>query len=395
MLALCSALCRSCFSRCAHAGRSSLDALEEELRLSDLLLSLSRLAGEAARPNPRRLLERAFPTRVRLQAPPAGPASARHLARLQRDAAAAAEEDNCRAAAAVAASSGVALPPKSSGVFEAPSGKALSRSDWSRALSWAVVIEKMQQARAKLQEEQEEQEQEEQELEVEAGAEAAPAHEAAVAAPTAAGVAAAGAGNSNGTSSPGTPVPAGLRRRRGGGEAPSPAASAEEEGHACIAPQQAPTAALLSLAAGVWEAASPWQLAAAAAWLPWRALQATGAAARWAAVRLPLVGGRLEELLEGRLTAEQLEAELQALEAEMEALDAAPGGGSAGSEGVSRSGGSGTQLRLSELSVKYGLGMISRSSGSSKQAMEPANAYERQLLGEVRGCSVEAALWAR
>jgi len=81
-----------------------------------------------------RLLLKVFPTRVKLQAPPAGPAATRHLRRLQQDAAEEAEEENYRVAAAVAASTGVALPPKSSGIYAAvgASGKAASRQEWRK-----------------------------------------------------------------------------------------------------------------------------------------------------------------------------------------------------------------------------------------------------------------------
>lgn len=71
-----------------------LGDLDDELGLSDLsdlLFGLSKLAVEAQRPNAHKLLSKIFLTRVKLQAPPAGPAAVRHGQRLQRDAAEEAE----------------------------------------------------------------------------------------------------------------------------------------------------------------------------------------------------------------------------------------------------------------------------------------------------------------
>ncbi len=71
-----------------------LGGLDDEFGLSDLsdlLFGLSKLAGETQRPNARKLLGKIFLTRVKLQAPPAGPAAVRHGQRLQRDAAEEAE----------------------------------------------------------------------------------------------------------------------------------------------------------------------------------------------------------------------------------------------------------------------------------------------------------------
>lgn len=71
-----------------------LGSLDDEFGLSDLsdlLFGLSKLAGETQRPNARKLLAKIFLTRVKLQAPPAGPAAVRHGQRLQRDAAEEAE----------------------------------------------------------------------------------------------------------------------------------------------------------------------------------------------------------------------------------------------------------------------------------------------------------------
>ncbi len=53
-----------------------------------------------------RVLPRLFPTRVKLQPPPSGPAALRHQQRMAKDALEAAEEENYRAARATAVSAG-------------------------------------------------------------------------------------------------------------------------------------------------------------------------------------------------------------------------------------------------------------------------------------------------
>lgn len=317
-----------------------------------------------------------FPTRVKLQPPPAGPLAVRHQQRMQRDADEEAEEENYRAASAIAASTGVAIPPKGSGVYGTSSGKALSRADWGKVLSWAVTITTLQARQAQAEEERRREE----------------AEEAAQAAAVAAAVQAAAAPGSSeadgeeirpaGSPQPGTPFATGLRRRFGGGSSP-----AADAGQAPASRQRRQPGAPLALAAGAWQALNPLHLAGAAARLPWRAAQAAGSVARWGLYRLPLVGPLLESLLEGDLSEEDMEAELRELEAELEQLEqrsAASGGGSGGSlGGGGRSLGGGGALRLSELALQYGLGMLQRSSGSPKQAIEPSNSYERTLLAEV------------
>lgn len=332
-----------------------------------------------------RLLLKVFPTRVKLQPPPAGPAALRHLARMQRDVAEAAEEDNYRVATAVAASTGVAVPPKASGIYSG--SKALNRADWGKVLSWAVAIQTLQTKQGQLEEEwRQEEKVERQQL--------AAVHQAAA-------EGAAGEEGSDGSPQLGTPSPTGLRRRRRDSDGTA-ATSAADASQPLLAQQQRQyQAALMALVASAWQALNLLHLAAVAAHLPWQALRAACDGARWAlleaAGRLPLVGGYLEELLgAGQLTSEQLESELRDLEQELEALERrsaadSNGGGSAvgGASGAASTGsmgggagGSGT-LRLSETSVRYGLGMLARSSGSQKQSIEPSNSYERQLLGEV------------
>lgn len=111
-------------------------------------------------------------------------------------------------------------------------------------------------------------------------------------------------------------------------------------------------------------------------------------------------------LFERRLSMAQLEAELAELEEELQRLaqletssgsggegDGSQGGGVPSSRSVGGGGGGGSgTLRLSEASVRYGLGMLARSAGGPRQAVEPSNRYERQLLAEVRaGRQVDAA----
>lgn len=122
------------------------NAGQEDLGLAGLLLSLSRLTEEP-RPNPRKLLARAFPTRVKLAPPPSGPVAAKHRARLQRDVEEEAQVDNHRRASAVAAATGVKVPSKGCEVYGAavgPGGTALRREDWEKVLAWAVSIATVQ-----------------------------------------------------------------------------------------------------------------------------------------------------------------------------------------------------------------------------------------------------------
>lgn len=180
---------------------------------------------------------------------------------------------------------------------------------------------------------------------------------------------------------------AGLRRRRGGSggsggavteDATEPSSRAEE----VQAAASAAATAVWSVASAVLQAANPLHLAVAAMRLPWQLLSAASSVARWGLYRLPLVGERLEDWIEGTPTSEQLEAELQELEAQLAELEHASA--EAGSNGAGAEGGTGDgTLRLSELAVQYGLTMLARSSGSTKAAIQPANSYERQLLDEV------------
>ena len=135
-----------------EGGELGGGAGEEELSLAALLLGLGRLAEEP-RPDARRLLPIAFPTRVKLPSPPSGPVAARHLARIHADEAAATRADNFRRAAAAAAASGVSLPGKGSAVYaeeSRPGSGALSREEWSQALAWAVSMETLQRRRDEL-----------------------------------------------------------------------------------------------------------------------------------------------------------------------------------------------------------------------------------------------------
>ena len=126
---------------------------QEDLGLAGLLLSLSKLTEEP-KPNPRKLLARAFPTRVKLAAPPSGPIAARHRARLQKDVEEEAQGDNYRRASAVAAATGVKVPLKTCEVYSAavgPGGGALRREDWEKVLAWAVSIETVQKKKEQIQ----------------------------------------------------------------------------------------------------------------------------------------------------------------------------------------------------------------------------------------------------
>jgi hypothetical protein len=323
---------------------------------------------------------------VRLQPPPAGPAALRHQQRMQRDAAEEAEEENYRAASSVAASSGVRIPPKSSGIYgsavggggsAADGGKALSRQDWGKVLSWAVAIETLQAKQRQLEEEPEQYEEQNVAVEEVVAAAEEAGDELSI-----------------------QYCDKGLhhRRKHGSGDARSEEAADNKQRRQQSA--AAPSAAL-ALAASLWRSFHPLQLALLAAALPWRALQAAGGAARsatrWGLTHLPLVGsyfGGIEELL----SLAELEAELDALDQEMKqqleelagleqpASSRRSGKGEAEeawSTGKGRGGGGGT-LRLSEASLRYGLGMLARSSGSPRQLIEPSNSYERQLLAEVR-----------
>lgn len=240
-----------------------------------------------------------------------------------------------------------------------------------RVLSWAVA---MQTLRAK-QDELEEEQRQEQAAEVEQLAAAAAVSEAA------------GEVKQDGVASGGgpvTPAQAGLRRRRGGSggaateDTTEPSSRAEE----VQAAASAAATAVWSVASAVLQAANPLHLAVAAMRLPWQLLSAASSVARWGLYRLPLVGERLEDWIEGTPTSEQLEAELQELEAQLAELEHASAEAGSNGAGAAGSTGDGT-LRLSELAVQYGLSMLARSSGSTKAAIQPANTYERQLLDEV------------
>ena len=352
-----------------------------------------------------RLLLKVFPTRVRLQPPPAGPAALRHQQRMQRDAAEEAEEENYRAASSVAASSGVRIPPKASDIYgggggsgsAADGGKTLSRQDWGKVLSWAVTIETLQAKQRQLEGEREQQEHEEQNAAVEEVLAAAEE-----------------AGDELSIRYGGT----GLRHRRkpgnGGAGGKETADGKQRRPQSAATPSAAP-----ALAASLWSSFHPLQLAVSAAALPWRTLHAAGGAAgsatRWALTHLPLVGsyfGGIEELL----SLAELDAELDALEQEMQQLGELagleqPAGSSRSgkgedeeewSTGQGRGGGGGGSgsgtLRLCEASLRYGLGMLARSSGSPRQLFEPSNSYERQLLAEVRcegWCDARHTAWQR
>jgi hypothetical protein len=375
-------------------------------------------AVRAAAHHPRllccRLLLKLFPTRVKLLPPPAGAVAARHQRRMAADAAEEAEEENYRAAAAVAASTGVRIPPKRAGIYEAgPSGRPLSRADWGKALSWAVAMQTLQERRRQAAAQAQQQA-------AEAGEEAA-----GEAAGRANGVHSPPAGRANGVHSPppGTPADAGLRRRR---------LRAQQEGRASPALSRRrhagarPRAALQPLLGALWRAANPlrWaaSLAAAAAAVPRAAVALAGSAARCLAYplyRLPWVGDWLEEAVEGSLDAAQMEAELAELEDEMAALlqaqlggkhpaelgagagaelsaDLAQLEGEAQAEAPAGAEAGGGALCLGQDAVRYGLRMAARSSGGVRPGVEPANAYERQLLGEVgwvRGEVVVHAGW--
>ncbi|PSC75359.1 ATPase family AAA domain-containing 1 [Micractinium conductrix] len=360
-------------------GSGDLEGLEgDELGLGDLLLSLSRLAGEGQRPNSRKLLLRTFPTRVRLLPPPAGPAALLHQQRLARDEAEEAEEENFRGASAVAAATGVALPPKSSGVYG--NSKVLSRGDWRKAISWAVTLETLQAKQRQLAAEARAEE------EAEAAAVAALQQRARQAQQAGRPECREGSSGTAPGSSPGTPADTGLRRRR----QPATASSTSAPASSRTARRQQPAATLLTQAAtGLLHTLNPVRLVT----LPWRVARSAAGAAAEALAGLPVVGW----LFERRLSMAQLEAELAELEEELQRLaqletssgsggegDGSQGGGVPSSRSVGGGGGGGSgTLRLSEASVRYGLGMLARSAGGPRQAVEPSNRYERQLLAEV------------
>ncbi|KAL4437954.1 hypothetical protein ABPG77_004175 [Micractinium sp. CCAP 211/92] len=343
------------FGASAAGGSDELDALDDELGLGDLLLSLSKLAGESQRPNARKLLLKVFPTRVKLQPPPAGPAAARHLHRLQQDAEEAAEEENYRAAAAAAASTGVSLPPKSSGLYVGAGGRVLSKADWRKVLSWAVAMQTLQEKQRQLAEERQAEEREGKEVL------SLLQHQAAAEAEALADLGPeAGDGGSH-TPGPGTPSGTSVRRRRRA--APSngahgiTATDGALDGSRLGHPQAGPLLSVRTLAASLWQAVDPLRL---------------------------------------QLSAAQLEAELRELEAELEQLGHAAaaaargtgGGDASGSQGSTTDGGQSGEsgsgaLCLSEGALRYGLGMLQRSSGSPKAAVEPSNRYEKRLLEEV------------
>lgn len=378
------------FGASAAGDSGDLGGLDDELGLGDLLLSLSKLAGESQRPNARKLLLKVFPTRVKLQPPPAGPAAARHLQRLQQDAAEAAEEENYRAAAAAAASTGLTVPPKSSGLYAGlAGGRVLSKSDWRKVLSWAVAMQTLQEKQRQLVEEQRAEE---------AEGEAALSALQRQAAPETGGHAAPGVESEAGCSGmpgPGTPSDTGPRRRRpgaasDGGEGTEAACRA---GGSSARQRHLQLPGLPALAANLWQATNPVRLAAAAAEQAWRLLCWAGHAALGVLSWLPLVGG----LFEQRLSAAQLEAELRELESELEQLEQAAAaarkdedvtasgsmGSAAGSVRSAQCERGGSTLALSEGAVRYGLGMLQRGSGSPKAAVEPSNRYEKRLLEEV------------
>ncbi|GAB4821855.1 hypothetical protein N2152v2_008901 [Parachlorella kessleri] len=128
---------------------------EDDMGLAALLKELE--APLEDKPNPRRVLPRLFPTRVKLQPPPSGPAALRHQQRMARDALEAAEEDNFRAARATAVSAGVSLPPKSSGLYSV--SPPLTKADWGKALAWAVAMQLLQQERSNQQQQRRRQQQ--------------------------------------------------------------------------------------------------------------------------------------------------------------------------------------------------------------------------------------------
>lgn len=306
---------------------------EDEGGLASLLLGLGRLAEEA-RPSPRALLPKAFPTRVKLQPPPSGPAGARHRARMQRDAADERRADNFGRASAVGASAGVAVPAKGSEVYAsdaaaAPGGGALPREAWEKVLAWAVSMEALQRRRGELEE-------------------AAPSA-AAAEPPAAAQLAPHGEGNGAAAGS----EAAGVRRR---GLNPPPPGGMRR------------SASAVDSASGFW--VEP--LAPAAPATPPRAEAGPGGALRWAlrrAARLaprPL-GEGFDWAAGGRVRA---------------AGRAEPGPASPAAAAPPPAPAPAGAMPLSEQAVRYGLAMLRRG-GAPRAAVQPGNAYERRLLADV------------
>eukprot|EP00887_Chlorella_sp_A99_P000837 scaffold5.g837.t1 len=357
-------------------GRSDELDLDDELGLGSLLLSLGKLASES-RPNPRSLLPKLFPTRVKLQPPPPGPLAVRHQQRMHQDQARAMEEENYRAAAAVAAGTGVSLPPKSSGLYEAPRGWPYSRQEWGKVLSWACAVENVRRKQRRM------------------------LAEAQV-----------GSGDNGAGDGLRARRASGMRRALSSGAADGASSHTSELGAdglcSPLLDTQGPVpgssggsgsggtlAAYLGLGLG-WLASSassgeltgwlsPWHVARTALALPRAALALLGRCLR-GALGLPrpwAPGGAVNVGEEAERRAGELDLAAQqpsADEAEPAELEAAVA--EHGSLGGGGSGGFGT-LALCEQSLRYGLGMLQRNGGGVKGGVAPENSYERQLLGEV------------
>jgi len=146
------------FSPSSAAG-GGLDGGDELGSLASILLTLNKLTEEP-RPDARKLLAAAFPTRVNLAPPPAGSAAAtKHRARIQRDVEREVERDNYSRASAVAAATGVKVPSRGSNIYTAATtagiaggagNGALSKDSWGKALAWAVSIETLQNKKTEL-----------------------------------------------------------------------------------------------------------------------------------------------------------------------------------------------------------------------------------------------------
>lgn len=141
------------------AAGGGFDGGDELGSLASILLALNRLTEEP-RPDARKLLAAAFPTRVNLQPPPPGSAAAsKHRARIQRDVEREVEKDNYSRASAVAAATGLKVPSRGSEIYTAAStagiagaigGGSLSKESWEKVLAWAVSIETLQHKKTEL-----------------------------------------------------------------------------------------------------------------------------------------------------------------------------------------------------------------------------------------------------
>ena len=297
----------------------------------------------------------------------------------------------------MAAGSGVRVPAKASGLYRAAGrgGRPLSRADWSKALSWAVTVETLQQRQGELLGRRRQQGARSEEA---AGLE----------------------GGTRGTGSGGTSGDGVLRPGRPGSMRRAASASAAAAGleshgrvHEPLLPASGSTARVgllynssstlasaFSSLALLTDLLHPLRAASAAlslaVALPWAALRGAVHAALRLLPWAPPANAGEEPWERGEAEDTELEALIQreSLTGLLGGGDLTPVGGGGALEGAaaaaaaaarasSSASSAGGTLVLSEQSVRYGLGMLQASGGSLRQAVSPDNPYERQLLGEV------------